>query len=97
MCAQERPLEKLIQIEWDIINDLKRMLVDPSLSTHDKVRVSNSVAYHVACLNKLLERKGENPLGDEDLGSLLTKVPKKWRSMVLRDFKIWKRKSLSAA
>lgn len=87
------PLDKLIQIEWDMIEELKTLLVK-SKFTRDKVRISNSLAYHVNCLNKLLAQKGESPLEDENLGSLLTKIPKKWQFLVLRDIKRWRRKSL---
>ena len=90
----EKSLDKLIQVEWDTINELKQMLTDSSLSTYDKVRISNSLAFHAVALNKLLQNKGEKPLEDENLGSMLAKLPKKWRLTVLRDFQKWKRKSL---
>jgi hypothetical protein len=47
-------LDKLIKLVWDIIKDLRKMLKDPRLSTGDKTRVANSIAYHASVLSKLL-------------------------------------------
>jgi len=97
MCAHEKaevdPLDKLIAIEWDIIHGLLKLLAT-GRSSRDKVRCANALAHHVNCLNKLLIQRGESPLDDENLGAILTKIPKKWRSIVLRDYEQWRRKSL---
>ncbi len=58
---EESPLDKLISTEWDIINDLKKILKKPDLSVTDRVKASNSVAYHASVLNKILDQKGEEP------------------------------------
>jgi hypothetical protein len=47
-------LDKLIAIEWETLRDLKRMLSNPELSTGEKTRVANALAYHASVLNKLL-------------------------------------------
>jgi len=84
-------LNKLVAIEWDMINELRELL-RKARYTRDKIRISNSLAYHVNCLNKLLIQKGETPLNEETLGTLITRLPKKAQRRVLREFKIWKRK-----
>jgi len=89
-------LDKLIAVEWDMINELKELLREARY-TRDKIRISNSLAYHVNCLNRLLIQKGETPLNEETLGTLITRLPKKAQRRVLREFRIWKRKLSSAS
>ena len=47
-------LDKLIAIEWGILRDLRKLLSSPELSTGEKTRVANALAYHASVLNKLL-------------------------------------------
>ena len=87
----ESPLDKLIAIEWDIIRDLERQL-HLDVSHVDMVRISNSLAYHVNTLNKLLVRRGEEPDVDkEPLVSVIAKFPKRFRKAIVRRMKKWRK------
>ena len=87
----ESPLDKLIAIEWDIIHDLERQL-HSDVSHVDMVRISNSLAYHVNTLNKLLVRRGEEPVLDkEPLVSVIAKFPKRFRKAIIGRMRKWRR------
>jgi len=87
----ESPLDKLIAIEWDIIHDLERQL-HSDVSHTDMVRISNSLAYHVNTLNKLLARRGEEPAVDkEPLVSVIAKFPRKFRKLIIGRMRKWRR------
>jgi hypothetical protein len=84
-------LDKLIAIEWDILRDLKKMLRNPELSTGEKTRVANALAYHASVLNKLLSQKGESSqLNEATLGDFIKDV--RLLKLVRRDFKAWTKK-----
>jgi len=42
---EEATGDKLIAIEWDVLNDLKKMLSNQT-TQNEKIRLSNAVAYH---------------------------------------------------
>jgi len=91
--TKQANIDKLIQIEWDIINDLKRMLTLPYLEAAEKVRVGNSLAYHVTVLNKLLTQKGESSqFNDESLCDFIRGIEPKIAHRIRVDFKEWTRK-----
>ena len=86
-------LDNLIAIEWDILRDLRKMLNDPELSTGEKTRVANALAYHASVLNKLLSQKGEDSqFNDATLGDFIRDVDARTFRLVRRDFKVWKRR-----
>jgi hypothetical protein len=86
-------LDKLIAIEWETLRDLKRMLSNPELSTGEKTRVANALAYHASVLNKLLSQKGEDPqFNGATLGDFIRNVDAKTFRLVGRDFKVWTRR-----
>lgn len=85
-------LDKLINIEWDIIKDLKKMLRNPELSVPEKVHISNSIAYHAACLNKLLTQKGLSPTDDMTLGEFIQNVAPRYARRIRMAYTEWKRK-----
>lgn len=73
----ERTLDELIQIQGEVIDEGMKYLKDDRITLEEKRRWAKVVGDNIAVLNKLLSAKGEKPLDDEDLGSLLLKVPKK--------------------
>jgi hypothetical protein len=85
--------DKLIAIEWETLRDLKRMLSSPELSTGEKTRVANALAYHASVLNKLLSQKGEDSqFNDATLGDFIRDVDARTFRLVRRDFKVWTRR-----
>ena len=87
----ERAIDKLIAIEWDIINDLGRQL-DLAVSHADRVKISNSLAYHVNTLNKLLARRDEMPSVDEEpLVQVITRFPRRFKRVFIGWVRKWRR------
>jgi len=86
-------LEKLIEIEWDIIKDLRKMCKNSELSMPEKIRAANALAYHASVLNKLLTQKGESSqFNDKSLGDFIRGIEPRIARRVRRDFKTWTRK-----
>jgi hypothetical protein len=86
-------LDNLIAIEWDILRDLRKMLNDPELSTGEKTRVANALAYHASVLNKMLSQKGEDSqFNDATLGDFIRNVDARTSRLVRREFRVWKRR-----
>ena len=83
----------LIEVEWDIIRDLKKMLTDPQLSAAEKIRASNALAYHASVLNKLCAQNDEDSkFSDTTLGDFIKGTEPRIARRVRRDFKHWTRK-----
>ena len=92
---EEATIDKLIAIEWDLLNDLKKMLNNQTLTPSEKIRLANAVAYHAIVLNKLLAQKGQELQFNEDtLGDFIGKqyADGKMRRLVRREFRDWKRR-----
>ena len=90
--AESASFEGLIKREWEIINELQRMLKDPDLTVAEKTRVATVFAFHANTLNNLLTKKGEkDPFDDQNLGDYVRGVEPRVARRVRRDFMIWKR------
>jgi hypothetical protein len=68
-------IDTLIKVEWDIIQDLRKMLRDPQTSAAENIRASNALAYHICVMNKLLVQKNKDfKFDEEDLGYFITSI-----------------------
>ena len=86
-------VDTLIEIEWEIVQDLKKMLTDPKLSVAEKIRAANALAYHASVLNKLCAQNDEDSkFSDTTLGDFIKGVEPRIARRVRRDFKHWTRK-----
>lgn len=88
-----RTVEEAIQILWKVIDEAKMYMEDPLLTSEEKRRWAKTMADTIGVLNKLLANQGEKQLEDEDLGSLLTKVPRTFRRTVMMRARAWRRQS----
>ena len=89
----EATIDKLIAIEWDLLNDLKKTLNTQALKPLEKVRLANAVAYHAIVLNKLLAQKGQElQFNEETLGDFIGKqyADGKMSRLVRMEFRDWK-------
>ena len=86
-----RTVEEATQILWGIIDEAKAYMEDPLLTSEEKRRWAKTLADTIGVLNKLLASQGENQLEDEDLGTLLSKVPRVLRVTVVRRTRVWRR------
>jgi hypothetical protein len=88
--------EELLKTERDIMANLKQMFNDKALSTMEKVRVANALAYHAVILNKLQSKKNEEAQFDEDtLGDFIAGAhfaDGPLRRRIRRDFRTWTRR-----
>ncbi|MFQ5759318.1 MAG: hypothetical protein ACE5IF_06540 [Candidatus Bathyarchaeia archaeon] len=88
----QRTVDQAVQILWKVVDEAKMYLEDPMLTPEEKRRWAKTLADTIGVLNKLLANQGERPLEDEDLGSLLTKVPRTFRRTVKRRVGMWRRR-----
>jgi len=88
----KRTVEEAVQILWKIIDEAKMYMGDPLLTPEEKRRWAKTLADTIGVLNKLLASQGEKQLEDEDLGSLLTRVPMGLRKTVVMRARIWRGK-----
>jgi hypothetical protein len=89
-----RTVEEATQILWDIIDEATKYMEDPMLTSEERRRWAKTLADTVGVLRRLQASHGEKPLEDEDLGTLLSKVPRICRLTVMRRTFYWKRKNL---
>ena len=84
--------EGLIKREWEIINELQKMLKDPELTVPEKTRVATVFAFHANTINKLLTQKGEkDQFDDQNLGDYVLGVEPRIARRFRRDFNVWKK------
>lgn len=88
-----RTVEEAIQMLWKVIDEAKMYMEDPLLTPEEKRRWAKTMADTIGVLNKLLASQGGRQLEDEDLGSLLTKVPRTLRRTVMRRARVWRRQN----
>jgi len=89
----ERTVDEAIQILWKVIDEAKTYLTDEKSAAEEKRHWAKVLCDTIAVLNKLLSSKGEKPLEDEDLGTLLQKVPRRLQLTILKGVKKWRKKN----
>jgi aspartate-semialdehyde dehydrogenase len=84
--------EGLIEREWDVINELQKMLKDPDLTVNERLHAANVLAFHMNSLNRMLTRKGnKEEFEDQNLGDYIRGVEPRIARTFRRDFRVWKR------
>jgi hypothetical protein len=86
-----RGVEEATRILWRIIDEAKEYMEDPKLTSEEKRRWAKTLADTIGVLNKLLASQGENQFEEEDLGTLLSRVPRPLRARVMRRARAWRR------
>lgn len=89
----ERTVDEAIQILWKVIEEAKMYLADERSTSEDKRRWAKVLCDTIGVLNKLLSSKGEKPLEDEDLGTLLQKIPRRLQVTIIKGVKKWRKKN----
>ena len=90
---RKRTVDEAVGILWGIIDEAKFYMSDPVVLPEEKRRWAKTLADTIGVLNKLLAGQGEKQLEDEDLASLLTKVPRMLQVKVARRARMWRRTS----
>jgi hypothetical protein len=86
-------IEEATKILWKIIDEAKTYMQDPMLTSEEKRRWAKTLADTIGVLNKLLANQGEKQLEDEDLGTLLAKIPKTLRHTIMKRVHTWRRRN----
>jgi hypothetical protein len=90
--TEQRTVDEAIHILWKVIDEAKMYMEDSKLTPEEKRRWAKTLADTIGVLNKLLANQGEKPLQNEDLGTLLTKVPRTFHSTVKRRVNMWRKR-----
>jgi len=90
---RKRTVEEAVRILWGIIDEANSYMSDPLLLPEEKRRWAKILADTIGVLNKLLAGQGEKQLEDEDLASLLTRVPRRLQTKVAKRAMMWKKAS----
>jgi hypothetical protein len=86
-------VEDAVRIVWRIIEEAKSYMEDPTLTPEEKRRWAKTLADTIGVFNKLQASQGEKQLEDEDLGTLLAKIPRTLRHTVMRRTRVWKKRN----
>jgi len=86
--AKERAVDEAIAALWQVIDEAKSFLNDPHSTPNDKKTWAKILGDTIAILNKVSEsqKKGEK-IEEDDLATLLAKVPESYRKIVRNIFK----------
>jgi len=87
---KKRGIKELIDETWALINRAKGSLSDPKLGEGEKIRWAGALANAIGTLNRLLLKDGAGGVNEEDLASILSKIPKKYVKIVNKKVKIWR-------
>lgn len=90
---QEHTVEEAKQILWKTIDEAKMYMQDANLNSDEKRRWARILADTIGVLNKLLNSQGSKELEDEDLGTLLAKIPRTMRLAVVKRARTWRKKN----
>ena len=87
---RKRSVDEAVRILWGIIDEAKFYMADPLVLPEEKRRWAKTLADTIGVLNKLLGNMGEKELEDEDLASLLARVPRPLQTQVAKRVMMWR-------
>jgi hypothetical protein len=91
--AGEHTVEGAVGILWMVIDEAKSYMDDPLMTSEERRHWAKILTDTVGVLNKLLANMGEKQFEDEDLASLLTKIPRPLQKKIARRALMWRRMS----
>jgi hypothetical protein len=85
-CKQERGRspQEAVGVLWMVIDEAKSSMHDPLTTSEEKRHWAKVLTDTVGVLNKAYENLGEKSLEDEDLGSLLARIPRPMQAKIAR-------------
>jgi len=90
---KERSPQEAVGVLWLVIDEAKSSLYDPLTTSVERRNWAKVLTDTVGVLNKAYANLGEKPVGDEDLGSLLAKIPRPMQAKIARRAFYWKKVS----
>ena len=91
----ERTVEEQIQILWKVIDEANMHLENEMATSEEKRHWAKVICDTMGVLTKTQASRGEKTPEDEDLGSLLIKVPRRLQRTIVRRIRKWRRRNLS--
>ena len=88
---RERSPGEMVGVLWLVIDEAKSSMYDPLTSSEEKRHWAKVLTDSVGVLNKAYANLGEKSLGDEDLGSLLARIPRQMQAKIARRAFVCKR------
>lgn len=85
--TRERGVDAAIRETWALIDKAKARLNAASVSEREKISWAGVLANTIGTLNRLLDKTEKGKIGEEDLASILSKVPEKYVKIVRRGLK----------
>ena len=86
-------IDDIIETERDILAELKETMKKPGISLTEKIKVSNSIAFHASVLSKLLTRRDAGDEFDEStLGDFVRGVEPRIARRIRSRYRTWTRR-----
>jgi len=81
---KKHELAELIARTWRLIDYIDERLKEETVQEAEKIRWARVLAKAIDTLNKLFYKAGIGKLNDDDMSILLSKIPKKFSTIVRR-------------
>jgi hypothetical protein len=81
---RERSPGEMVGVLWMVIDEAKSSMYDPLTTSEERRNWAKVLTDTVGVLNKTLANLGEKSLEDEDLGSLLARIPRPMQAKIAR-------------
>ncbi len=88
----KRTAKALIEIEWEVIDELQNKLKNPDLTTSEYAKLSRSLASHINNLKKLLDTSEIDEYDRQTLGDYVVNVRPRIFRWQEHDRRPWKRR-----
>ncbi len=89
----KRTVEEQIEILWKVIDEANMLLDSETSTSEEKRHWAKVICDTMGVLNKVQANVREKSPEDEDLGSLLLKVPRRFKRTIIRRVRKWRRPS----
>jgi len=90
---REKSIRALMELEWEIINELQDKLKDQDLTTHEYTATARALALHVNNLNKLYDKsQGVTDYEEQSLGDFIVHFKQPLTRERREDLRIWKKR-----
>jgi len=90
----KRTVEEMIQLLWMAVDEANTQMRDEMTTPEEKRLWAKNMCDTIGVLNKLMASRRQTKMEDDDLGSLLLKVPRRFKRDIVRRVRKWRRPSL---
>jgi hypothetical protein len=90
----KRTKEEMIHLLWLAIDEAHERINDEMTTSEEKRLWTKNMCDTMGVLNKIMATGRQSTMEEEDLGSLLLKVPRRIQRTIVRRVRKWRRPSL---